>query len=71
MSEHKGPKSAKVLDCSQFDISEESWMNLEEGIVKGKEGSVEKQNLAAQCLICCDMPADAVLMECGHGGVCF
>ena len=42
MSVQKGPKSAKELDCSQFIISEESWMNLEDGVVKGKEGSVEK-----------------------------
>jgi hypothetical protein len=68
---HKGAKSAKVLDCSQFVISEESWMNLEDDITKGKEASVDKNNQPVQCLICCDMPADAVLMECGHGGVCF
>ena len=42
MSVQKGPKSAKELDCSQFIISEESWMNLEDGVVKRKEGSVEK-----------------------------
>lgn len=23
------------------------------------------------CLICCDKTADSVLMECGHGGLCF
>ena len=33
--------------------------------------SAEKNNTPSQCLICCDMPADAVLMECGHSGICF
>lgn len=27
--------------------------------------------VAAECLICCSCSADAVLLECGHGGVCF
>lgn len=28
-------------------------------------------NNASNCLICCDNIADSVLMECGHGGICF
>eukprot|EP00347_Sterkiella_histriomuscorum_P002210 403369045 len=31
--------------------------------------SVSNNN--STCLICCDQPADSVIMDCGHGGVCF
>jgi len=25
----------------------------------------------ATCLICCDSQSDSVIMDCGHGGLCF
>ena len=25
----------------------------------------------AKCIICCDNPPNAVLMICGHGGICY
>lgn len=38
------------------------------GGVVGGEAAVGKRTM---CYICCERRADAVLMECGHGGMCF
>ena len=35
--------------------------------VKSEKSAVNTSN----CLICCDNIADSVLMDCGHGGLCF
>ena len=34
-------------------------------------GSPASPNTQQECLICFDLPPDAVFMDCGHGGICY
>ncbi|CDW85802.1 UNKNOWN [Stylonychia lemnae] len=36
-----------------------------------REARESNTGMSNQCLICCDKIADSVIMDCGHGGVCF
>lgn len=71
-------KSAEVLDISfgghidekslkQSELQSYKKNNNEDPKVSNRSSTKDGHN----CLICCDSQADSVLMECGHGGICF
>lgn len=52
---------------------EEGVPDIEAGIGGGVGGSIEvgpDARRRSTCFICCEREADAVVMECGHGGMC-
>jgi hypothetical protein len=65
----------KVLDCS-FYITEQTYLDCEKPAAAIKTLDSPKLSerpgcVTSTCLICCDSVSDAVLMDCGHGGLCF
>lgn len=66
--------SYDVKNCNDYDNnikapSEPGSENNESNAIKGSE---EKLNESAYlCCVCFDRPPDAVIMNCGHGGICY
>ncbi len=60
----------KVLLKSERDLEE--YLEKQKSVKSESEKAEQKGPLQEQsCVICCDKPADAVLLPCGHGGLCF
>ena len=66
--QERSKSAAKVLDCS-FYITEQP--ELEEEMTPKKMKTPASEKNKATCLICCDSQSDSVIMDCGHGGLCF
>lgn len=57
-----------VISCENSDDQhEENKSNVDFNSIN-IEGSIEN---GRTCSICCEKEADAIIMHCGHGGVCF
>ena len=57
----KEQNTKEVLSARDYSVIRKSEIKLM------NKGSLDLQT----CMICCDKPADAVLLPCGHGGLCY
>lgn len=69
---------AKSLTAANFDIQEPSQNCATEVVDIGKiqmlrheQMSTGRRSEVSNCTLCFDGAPDAVLLECGHGGICF
>ena len=57
----------KISNCNRVDTEKIDIMKV--SIPKCYNQSIN--NDLRICALCFDLPSDAVVMECGHGGICF
>lgn len=67
-----GAVESETSMLAQAQSEADAATSAQEAIINGN-GSATGYGSGApvECLICCSCDADAVLLECGHGGVCF
>ncbi|CAD8171415.1 unnamed protein product [Paramecium octaurelia] len=56
-----------LKDTNQNEILTER--NVNNKIIKKNKTSPHNSN--NKCIICCEKPSNAILMKCGHGGICY